>query len=166
MYSSVHKNLTVWLITIEEKYVARKYVEYLFSLYKDKLPLNHNSLVLTVVNAWYIPQVVHSHIAVMLKYSKAKFFTWQVFLFRVEKSTVNSSVAALNRNFLRFCPVSYTSCMFHKASSGSTYLVSADIMSIASAVRLFLSMHFFPFMKFKSFTAANINNWIASHTLH
>ena len=41
-------------------------------------------------------------------------------------------IAALNRKLLRFFPVSYTSWLFRKASSGSIYLVCADTITIPS----------------------------------
>ena len=47
-------------------------------------------------------------------------------------------MAALNRTFLRFSPDSYTSGRFHKASSGSIYLVCADTISIPST---YVSFH-------------------------
>ena len=36
----------------EQGSAGRKYIENLHSLYKDKLPFNHNSVVLPAVHAW------------------------------------------------------------------------------------------------------------------
>ena len=105
-----------------------------------------------------LPQVLHYYVAMMSKYSNPQF--------HFEALTVTSSkgMAILNRKLLRFFPVSYTFCLFDKASSGSIYLVCADTISISSA-KVISFQTFFP-RNLKIFTVTNINNWIISLTLH
>ena len=105
-----------------------------------------------------LPQVLHYHVAMMLKYSNPQFH------FETLTGTSSTGMAILNRKLLRFFPVSYTFCLFDKASSGSIYLVCADTVSISSAKVISLQA-FFP-RNSKIFTVTNINNWITSLTLH
>ena len=89
-----------------------------------------------------LPQVLHYYVAMMSKYSNPQF--------HFEALTVTSSkgMAILNRKLLRFFPVSYTFCLFDKASSGSTTFFLL-IHYLFPMQRIFLSMHFFRSSNFK-----------------
>ena len=136
----------------------------MLSLYKAKFRYSLNALVLPVVHAWQIPSIAFRNVETF--YIHIWIFIWWTFHFRFENFAVTSSgcIAALNRNLLYFLSVSYTSCLFHRASyDGITPCLCwyiSGCRGYSFPCILFLSGNF------EIFTATSVNNWVASIIRH